>query len=588
MHASSAKGLSTRQTIRRFWNQVKPYKWWAASALTAGFLIEASLLIERYLFTRLVDASLDRTLLASILVGTLSAFAAIFVVRIILRYYRERVVTEAEARILTDLKTKYVAHIIRLSHQFHATHKSGSMIARVTRGARAIESMMDTVVYDFAPLIMQGIVSTIALTILSPTLLGIIACTAAAFMTWSWILMLKQYPLQEKANDADDVEKGQIADYISNIEAIKYFGKESNTSARHSHISRATQQANLDSWRRYPVIAAGQTTILVIGTGAIVWYTAHAVVAGIMTPGTLVFAYTLWGPLAGQLYTFMGGLRRFYQSKADYASLAAYDDEQNEILDEPNAPPMKIKEGSITFDAIRFGYQEKQVLDNFTLHIRKNEKVALVGLSGSGKSTLIKLLYRLYDVRTGSIRIDGTDIRSVQQESLRASMAIVPQETVLFDDTLFMNIAFSNPSASRAEVLRAMKLAQLDSVVARLPNGENTVVGERGIKLSGGEKQRVSIARAILANTQILVLDEATSSLDSQTEHEVQSALKQLLKNRTSIIIAHRLSTIMTADRIVVLDKGKIVQEGKHAQLIRKKGLYKQLWSLQRGGYLTD
>jgi len=229
-----------------------------------------------------------------------------------------------------------------------------------------------------------------------------------------------------------------------------------------------------------------------------------------------------------------------------------------------------------------------KIFNNFNLKIKPNEKVALVGHSGSGKTTVVKLLNRLYDVDGGNIRIDEKDIREFKQESLRSETGIVPQEPILFDDTIYNNIKFAKPGAKRNEVMEAIKLAQLDRIIKNLPKKENTVVGERGVKLSGGEKQRVSIARAILADKKILILDEATSALDSQTEHDIQKALEVLLEGRTSIIIAHRLSTIMNADRIIVLDKGNIVEEGTHQNLIKKKGEYHKLWNLQSGGYLQD
>ena len=246
------------------------------------------------------------------------------------------------------------------------------------------------------------------------------------------------------------------------------------------------------------------------------------------------------------------------------------------------------KEAEIEFKNVSFKYNNKKILDNFNLKIKPGEKVALVGHSGSGKTTLVKLLYRFYDVNTGTILVDGKDVRNIKQESLRSELSIVPQECVLFDDTVYNNILFSNPKASRYEVLNAIKSAQLDKTVRNFPNKEETIVGQRGVKLSGGEKQRVSIARALLANKKVIVLDEATSSLDSQTESEIQKDLEKLLEGRTSIIIAHRLSTIMKADKIIVLEGGKIVQTGSHNTLINKPGLYKKLWNLQKGGYIGE
>jgi len=266
--------------------------------------------------------------------------------------------------------------------------------------------------------------------------------------------------------------------------------------------------------------------------------------------------------------------------------LFEYNKIEQEVKDKSHAPTADITNGTIEIDNITFMYGQRKIFEDFSLNIPRNKKIALVGHSGSGKSTLVKLLYRLYDLDYGAIKIDGVDIRDVQQESLRSEMSIVPQECVLFDDTIYNNIAFSRPDASKEEVMNAIKFAQLDKIIMEFPNKDETIVGERGIKLSGGEKQRVSIARAILANKKILVLDEATSSLDSQTEHDIQLALEKLMKGRTTIIIAHRLSTIMKADKIIVLKKGKIAQSGTHAQLIKKPGEYKKLWNLQKGGYI--
>jgi ATP-binding cassette, subfamily B, heavy metal transporter len=279
-------------------------------------------------------------------------------------------------------------------------------------------------------------------------------------------------------------------------------------------------------------------------------------------------------------------MRDFYTVMGDFESLYSYSKIKKEVKDKDDAKPLKIKNPSIEFKNITFMYGKRKIFENFNLKISKNKKVAFVGHSGCGKTTLVKLLYRLYDLNTGKILLDDTDIKQVNQESLREEMSIVPQECVLFDDSIYNNILFSKPNAKKEEVMSAIKFAQLDKIIENFPDKENTLVGERGIKLSGGEKQRVSIARAILADKKILVLDEATSSLDSETEHEIQKDLEKLMKGRTSIIIAHRLSTIMHADMIVVMKKGKIVERGKHVQLIKKNGEYKKLWKLQKGGYI--
>jgi ATP-binding cassette subfamily B protein len=305
-----------------------------------------------------------------------------------------------------------------------------------------------------------------------------------------------------------------------------------------------------------------------------------------MTLGELTFIYTVYGNIVAPMFGFVYGIRGFYRAMADFQDLFEYGKLQNEIKDKYNAEKLKIKKGEIVFDNISFNYGKRKLFENFNLNIKPNEKVALVGHSGCGKTSLIKLLYRFYDLIGGRILIDGKDVKEVKQESLRSEMSIVPQEAILFDDTVYNNIAFANPSAKKEDVLKAIKFAQLDKIIENFPEKENTIVGERGVRLSGGEKQRVSIARAILANKKILVLDEATSALDSETEAEIQKDLKKLLEGRTSIIIAHRLSTIMNADRIIVMKQGKIIEQGNHEQLLKQNGEYYKLWALQKGGYI--
>lgn len=329
-----------------------------------------------------------------------------------------------------------------------------------------------------------------------------------------------------------------------------------------------------------------QRFIIGIGTFFVILFPLINFLNGQMTLGTLTFIYTIYIGLLGPMISFVHGIRGYYRSMADFQELFEYGKVQKEILDKPNAKKLEIKKGEIEFKEISFNYGKRKIFDGFNLKIPANKKVALVGHSGCGKTTLIRLLYRFYDIDKGQILIDKKDIREVKQESLRGEMSMVPQECILFDDTIYNNIAFSNPKASKKEVMKAIKFAQLGRIIKEFPNKENTIVGERGVKLSGGEKQRVSIARAILANKKILVLDEATSSLDSQTEYEIQKDLGKLMEGRTSIIIAHRLSTIMHADKIVVLKKGKIVQMGTHRQLINQQGEYKKLWNLQKGGYI--
>jgi ATP-binding cassette subfamily B protein len=353
-------------------------------------------------------------------------------------------------------------------------------------------------------------------------------------------------------------------------------------------LTGETKRALKRFWNYFRWLDGGQNFILWSGTFLLLYFSIKSYLLGNITLGTIVLIYTVYGGLFGQIYGFMHGVRNYYRAMTDFHDLFQYGKIEQEVKDKEDARTVEINNGAVEFKDIGFKYQKKRLFKNFNLRVAPGEKVALVGHSGSGKTTLVKLLYRLYDPDTGTIMIDGTDIKDMKQEWLRSELSIVPQECILFDDTIYNNILFSNPRASRADVLRAIKFAQLDKTIKNFPYKEKTVVGERGVKLSGGEKQRVSIARAILANKRIIVLDEATSSLDSQTEHDIQRDLERLLEGRTAIIIAHRLSTIMKADKIVVLDKGEIVQIGTHHQLIKQQGQYRQLWNLQKGGYIGE
>jgi ATP-binding cassette subfamily B protein len=406
------------------------------------------------------------------------------------------------------------------------------------------------------------------------------------FVLYSFYLQKRQEPARLEYVDAEDSEKGFISDIFTNIDSVKYFGKEKKIKKKFDLITNKTKRKQQRKYNYYRWFGSIQFLILGIGTFFLIYFPIKEFLASQITLGTLVFIYSLYGNISGNLFGFVWGIRNFYREMADIQNLLEYGKIHNEIKDKPNAKELVVKQGIIEYRNVNFDYGRRKLFKNFNLKVHKNEKVALVGHSGCGKTTLVKLLNRFYDVNSGEILIDGKNIKNFKQESLREETGIVPQECILFDDTIYNNIKFANPKASRKEIMQAIKFAQLDKIIQNFPKKENTIVGERGVKLSGGEKQRVSIARAILANKKILVLDEATSSLDSETEHEIQKDLQRLLQGRTAIMIAHRLSTIMNADRIIVMKQGRIVQQGKHFELIKQEGEYKKLWNLQKGGYI--
>jgi len=587
--------LDVKYILKTYWSFIKNYKLLMTAVIILALSMSALGFVGRYLFKKVVDNGelfAKNELTAEVFIGWLSLIAALWVGAIILsvivRWFRNYFLDNLETKTMFDLKNYYYSHIVNLSHKFHTTHKTGSLISRITRGSSSMERMTDFFTFNTLPLLFELIISGIALATIGWEVGLTVLVTGIIFSMYSMRLQKVQRKLNVITNNAEDIEKAMIGDTFTNIDSIKYYGKEYIIKNKFKSLAEKTKVAMFNQWTIGRWMGSGEGLIMGLGAVVVLMMTIRFFIKGEATLGTVSFAWALYWAIIDNVRVFMEGLRGYNRSVADFYDLFEYGKVQNDIKDKPNALNLQVRDGIIEFKNVSFKYHESNLFKDFSLIVPKNKKVALVGHSGSGKSTLVKLLYRLYDLDKGKIKIDGIDIKDVKQESLRSELSIVPQECVLFDDTIYNNILFSNPKASRAQVLQAIKFAQLDKTIANFPNKENTIVGERGVKLSGGEKQRVSIARALLANKKVLVLDEATSSLDSKTEHEIQKDLQNLMQGRTSIIIAHRLSTIMSADLIVVLKEGKIVQQGTHEQLIKQKGEYKELWSLQKGGYISD
>tara|TARA_Y100000310_G_scaffold345278_1_gene463354 strand:- start:2140 stop:3924 length:1785 start_codon:yes stop_codon:yes gene_type:complete len=585
--------IDFKYNLKIYWSIVKKHKPIMFVLLLLVLFVEASHTITKFLFKILVDkgellvkSEITRNYFIGILLILLGTYLLIIFLRSISNWWDHYLLAKLDGELIYDIKKKYFNHLVTLSHNFHTSNKTGSIISRLTRGGRAIESMTDIIVFNFSPLFFQTLVVGGSLLYIGWIPAVSAFATMVVFIAYSLYLQSKTKKKKMDANNQDDFEKGTIADIFTNIDSIKYFGKENAIMKKFAKISRNTKRKMILHWNSYNWLSAGQSFILGIGLFATIYFPMVDFANGNLSLGQIVFVWTIYGNLAGPMFSFVHGIRGYYKVMGDFESLFSYGKQKNEIKEPSNAKKLDIKHGSIDFEDITFKYHKKKVFNNFNLNIKKDEKVALVGHSGCGKSTLVKLLYRLYDVERGRILIDNKNIRDFKQDSLRAELSVVPQECVLFDDTIYNNIRFSNPTATKKEVLKAIRFAQLHKVIQGFPNKEKTIVGERGVKLSGGEKQRVSIARAVLANKKILVLDEATSALDSETENEIQKDLEKLMKGRTSIIIAHRLSTIMHSDKIIVLKHGKIVQMGTHRQLIKKPGEYKKLWNLQKGGYI--
>ncbi len=590
---SKYENINYRYNLKEYFSFLKKYKWLFVFILFLSFIMDITRAADKYSFKVIMDNgaefianNLTRSAFVDILLIVGGLFIGIVIIRAAIDWYHIHLVNRLSVKLILDLKRKYFFHILSLSHRFHTTHKTGSLISRLTRSGGAMERMTDVLVFNVSPLLFNLIIVGGSLIYFSVAPAIVVFIITIVFISYSFVILQIQRKYTIKANETEDREKGNVADFFINIDSIKYFGKEKVVNNRFKNLSDNTKKAFLKNWDFYRWMSAGQALILALGTFFLIYFPLTQFLDGDLTLGTLVFIYTIYGNLFWPLFGFVHGIRAYYRSMADFDALFRYGKIENEVNEKKGAGKLEVKQGKIKFNNVTFSYGKRKLFENFNLKIPKGKKVALVGHSGCGKTTLIKLLYRLYDVDSGEITIDNKYIRNVKKQSLREEMSIVPQEAILFDDSIYNNIKFSNPKASKKDVMKAVKFAQLDEFIENLPNKEKTIVGERGVRLSGGEKQRVSIARAILANKKILILDEATSSLDSETEAEIQRDLEKLMENRTSIIIAHRLSTIMKADKIVVMRKGKIVQEGTHRELISEEGEYRRLWNLQKGGYI--
>jgi ATP-binding cassette subfamily B protein len=583
--------IDFKYNLKIYYELAKNYKFLFISVILLVLFVEAGNTIDKFLFKSLVDNGTDFISdkieldgFLKIVINLTFIFALLTLIKGFLRWLRIHTLNRLESSMIFDLKRKFFNHLIGLSHNFYTSHKTGSLISKLIRGGGAIERMTDNIIFNLLPTIFQVIIVSASLIYFDWISSLIVIITVILFIIYSIIIQNAQQKANIISNEAEDFEKANVSDIFTNIDSIKYFGKEDYIKNKFRKIAEKTKLSLLKNWDYYRWLDSVQGLIIGIGTILIIYFPLIKFINKELSLGTLVLIYTIYINLLSYLYGFVHGIRDYYRTMTDFESLFKFYKIENEIKD--GNKESKIKEGGVEFKDVKFNYGKRRLFKDFNLKINANEKIALVGHSGSGKTTLIKLLYRFYEVDKGEILIDNVNIKEFKQEVLRSELSIVPQECILFDDTIYNNIAFSNPKASRKEVLDAIKFSQLDKVIKNFPKKENTIVGERGVKLSGGEKQRVSIARAILANKKILVLDEATSHLDSKTESEIQKDLYELMKGRTSIIIAHRLSTIMGADKIVVMDKGNIIQIGKHKGLINQDGIYKELWKLQKDGYI--
>ena len=512
------------------------------------------------------------------------AYGGMRILMALLTQARDGIFAKVAMNAVRRLAYRTFEHMHELSLRFHLERKTGGLTRVLERGRNAIETIVRMVIMQLVPTILElGLVIAVLLYQFDWRYVAVILATVACYITYTFYATEWRIGIRRRMNDSDTDANVKAIDSLLNYETVKYFVAEGREAKRYDRSMARYEEASVQSYVSLTLLNAGQATIFTVGLAAVMVMCAHGIQQGVNTVGDLVMINTMMIQLYQPL-NFMGMLyREIKQAVIDIEMMFAILSRNPEIRDRPGAKPLEIKRGTIRFENVRFAYEpDRQILKGLSFEVPAGHTVAVVGPSGAGKSTLSRLLFRFYDVTGGRISIDGQDIRDVTQKSLRSAIGMVPQDTVLFNDTIRYNIRYGRWDASDAEVEEAARLAQIDHFILMSPTGYETEVGERGLKLSGGEKQRVAIARTILKSPPILLLDEATSALDSHTEKEIQDALQRVSRNRTTLVIAHRLSTIVGADEIIVLDQGIIVERGSHHFLLAKGGLYASMWNRQR------
>jgi ATP-binding cassette, subfamily B, heavy metal transporter len=585
------------QTLQRLFPYLWRYKLRVVFALV--FMIGAKLanVGVPVLLKKLVDAMSfkpgDPSAILVVPIGLLLAYGLLRLSTTLFTELRELVFSKATQGAARSIALETFEHLHALSLRFHLERQTGGMTRDIERGVRGIESLISYSLFSIVPTLIEVILVLSVLGIKFDAWFAWITLAALVlYITYTVSITEWRTKFRKEANEFDSAAHQKAVDSLLNYETVKYFNNEGFEAKRYDESLEKLRRARLKSQTTLSMLNTGQQLIIAIGLVAMLWRATQGVVEGRMTLGDLVmvnaFMIQLYIPL-----NFLGVLyREIKQSLTDLDKMFVLMEKEREVADAPGAQPLQgLHNPTVRFENVTFAYEPaRTILHHVSFEIPAGKTVAVVGPSGSGKSTLARLLYRFYDVgipgapsqADGRITIAGQDIRDVTQASLRQAIGIVPQDTVLFNDTVEYNIAYGRPGASRAEVEEAAKAARIHNFIESTPKGYQTMVGERGLKLSGGEKQRVAIARTLLKNPPIMIFDEATSALDSANERAIQAELKGVAQNKTALVIAHRLSTVVDAHEILVMDAGRIVERGTHAQLLAKGGRYAEMWSLQR------
>ncbi|MFN3811045.1 MAG: ABCB family ABC transporter ATP-binding protein/permease [Roseateles asaccharophilus] len=566
------------------------YRWRVGLAL--AFMLGAKLanvgvpVLLKNLVDSLSLAPGDARALMVVPMGLLLAYGGLRLSTSLFTELRELIFAKATEGTARSISLQVFRHLHDLSLRFHLERQTGGMTRDIERGTRAVHSLISYSLYSILPTLIEvGLV------------LGLLAYKFDAMFAWITVGALVVYiaftilvtewrtKFRRQLNELDSVAHTKAIDSLLNYETVKYFNNEDFEARRYDESLEALRRAQLKSQTTLSLLNSGQQLIIAVALVAMLWRATQGVVEGRMSLGDLVminaFMIQLYIPL-----NFLGVIyREIKQSLTDLDKMFGLLEREREVADAPGAPALQLAGATVRFEAVRFGYEAaRPILQELSFEIPAGKKVAVVGPSGAGKSTLARLLYRFYDVDGGRISIDGQDIRTVSQASLRRAIGIVPQDTVLFNDTVAYNIAYGRPGATREEIEAAARAAHIHDFIAASPKGYETLVGERGLKLSGGEKQRVAIARTLLKDPPLLIFDEATSALDSRNERAIQAELEAVGRNKTVLVIAHRLSTVVDAHEILVMEAGRVVERGRHAELLARQGRYAQMWQLQQSG----
>ncbi len=595
MHSDDMPQMDERRSGWLTIRKVAPYLWpddepWVKRrvVLAMAMLVLAKLIAvyTPILYKGAVDALAGEGVppLALGAVGLTVAYGVARMMTVGFQQLRDALFAPVGQRALRALALETFQHIHQLSMRYHVTRRTGGLSRIIERGVKGVEFLLRFLLFSIGPLILELLlVAVVLMWLFDVWYLVVVAVTIGLYIWFTFTVTEWRVKLRREMNDQDTEANQRAIDSLLNFETVKYFNAERREAERYDVSMKAYAQAALKTAYSLAFLNFGQSFLITCGLIGVMVLAAIGVQNGSLTVGDFVMVNAYMIQITVPL-NFLGTVyREIRQSLVDMGQMFQLLEQPAEVVDKPDAKPLQITEGRVELDAVHFGYDpDREILRGVSLVVPGGQTVAIVGATGSGKSTIGRLLFRFYDVTKGALRIDGQDVRDVTQESLHAAIGVVPQDTVLFNDTIRYNIAYGREGASQTEVEEAAKAAQIHDFITSLPDGYDTTVGERGLKLSGGEKQRVGIARTLLKNPPILLLDEATSALDTDTEQDIKDALTRAGEGRTVITIAHRLSTISEADRIVVLEKGEIIEQGAHDELLRREGRYAQLWNRQQ------